>query len=83
MRLSLIILVEIIDPGNPMKQILQEISEHVLLLNEYDFTEEQVQSKWLGNPPATDEEINKAQALLQITLPEDYIEFLKISNGFH
>ena len=66
-----------------MKQILQEISENLILLNEYDFTEEQLAAKWLGSAPASDEEINKVQDLLQIKLPQEYIDFLKISNGFH
>ena len=66
-----------------MKQILQEISELALLLKDIDFTPEQEQSTWLGNSPATDEEISDAQTRLQITFPPDYIEFLKTTNGFH
>lgn len=65
-----------------MQKLLQDISRKALLLNEYDFTEEQIQSKWLGLKPASDEEIEIAKASLQTDLPDDYIEFLKITNGF-
>lgn len=65
-----------------MKQILQEISELAILLNDEDFTNEQQRSKWLGYPAATDAEISALQNRLQISLPADYIEFLKICNGF-
>ncbi len=65
-----------------MQRLLQDISKRTLLLNEYDFTEEQKQSNWLGVIPASDNEIEIAKALLQTELPEDYIEFLKITNGF-
>ena len=36
----------------------------------------------LRNPPATDEEIAAAEARLGMPLPEDFKEFLRISNGF-
>jgi|GEM_PF-569554 len=65
-----------------MRRILQEISKRTLLLNEFDVTEEQKQTNWLGSKPASDDEIEKAKTLLQTELPEDYIEFLKITNGF-
>jgi hypothetical protein len=79
----LTILVEINDPGNTMKQILQEISELAFFLNDFDFNEDQFQSGWLGNAPATNEEISNAEDRLGINLPQDYVEFLKIANGFH
>lgn len=65
-----------------MQRLLKEISKRMLLLNEYDFTEEQRQSYWLGVRAASDEEIGIAKASLQTELPGDYIEFLKITNGF-
>lgn len=65
-----------------MQKILQEISKRALLLNEFDFTEEQRQSKWLGVKPASDAEIETAEKSLRIKLPQDYIDFLKITNGF-
>ena len=37
-----------------MEKILRGISKHVLLLNELDFSEEQVKTNWLGYAPATD-----------------------------
>ena len=66
-----------------MKQILQEISELAILLNEFDFPDVQRRRNWLGNPPATMESIYKVEERLGIVLPADYIEFLKLCNGFH
>jgi len=65
-----------------MQKLLQDISKRALLLNEYDFTEEQKQSNWLGANPASDDEIERTKKLLQADLPKDYIDFLKITNGF-
>lgn len=65
-----------------MKQILQEISEMAVLLNDEEFTAEQKQTKWLGYPPITDEELSQVETKLRINLPQDYIDFLKICNGF-
>lgn len=65
-----------------MLKLLQEISKRTLLLNEYSFTDEQMHSKWLGLGSASDEEIEAAKASLKSDLPTDYIEFLKITNGF-
>jgi len=66
-----------------MQQLLKRISKKSLLLNEYEFTEQQKESQWLGTAPATNTEIEAAERHLKTTLPDDYKEFLKISNGFH
>lgn len=65
-----------------MLKILQEISKKTLLLNEGSFAEEQRQTRWLGYPPATAEAISAAERRLRVTFPEDYVEFLLVSNGF-
>ncbi|OWU89633.1 SMI1/KNR4 family protein [Flavobacterium sp. WLB] len=36
----------------------------------------------MGTISATEEQINKAENKLGIKLPQDYIEFIKITNGF-
>jgi cell wall assembly regulator SMI1 len=66
-----------------MKDILQAISVEMIAKAAYEFTEVQRQSQWLGSPAATPEAIQKTEERLQITLPEDYKEFLSISNGFY
>ncbi|MDJ1503619.1 SMI1/KNR4 family protein [Xanthocytophaga agilis] len=65
-----------------MKELLQAISKKALLSNSFDFSEEQIQSEWLGFSGASDQEIEEAERRLQINLPQDYKDFLKISNGF-
>jgi cell wall assembly regulator SMI1 len=65
-----------------MEKILKSISKSVILLNELDFTTEQLKGQWLGFEPATDAAIAAAEQRLNCSLPTDYKEFLKITNGF-
>jgi cell wall assembly regulator SMI1 len=65
-----------------MFKTLQEISKKALLLNDFDFSDEQRKTKWLGKTVTQDEEISDTEKRLKIKLPDDYIEFLKLSNGF-
>ena len=47
-------------------------------------TARQIEARWLGEPPASDEQIVEAERRLGIRLPPSYRAFLKISNGwFH
>ncbi|ARS42297.1 hypothetical protein CA265_22610 [Sphingobacteriaceae bacterium GW460-11-11-14-LB5] len=65
-----------------MKKILKKISETAIKQGEFSFTPEQSEAKWLGNQPATLAEIEEAEARLGLTLPDDYKDFLLITNGF-
>jgi hypothetical protein len=65
-----------------MEKILKSISKSVILLNELDFTDEQLKAQWLGFEPATDAAIQAAEKRLNCSLPTDYKEFLTITNGF-
>jgi cell wall assembly regulator SMI1 len=68
-----------------LKSLLQELS---VLINQnvednfllYDRNE--IQNNWLGFEPAKEEEIKNKEKELGIKLPESYIDFLKITNGF-
>ncbi|WP_205940742.1 SMI1/KNR4 family protein [Pedobacter paludis] len=65
-----------------MKKVLKKISETAIRQGEFIFTDEQMESKWLGNAPASATEIKQLEEKLQIVLPKDYKDFLLISNGF-
>ena len=65
-----------------MGEILRGIAKYTFLLNEMDFTEEQKRYNWLGYAPAKDAAIEATEKRLNCSLPKDYIEFLKITNGF-
>lgn len=65
-----------------MKKILRKISETAIKQGEFSFTTEQIETKWLGNQPATSAEIHEAEIRLGVTLPADYQEFLLLANGF-
>jgi hypothetical protein len=57
-------------------------SKSVQLEEDNSYTEEQRKLKWIGNPPATEQDINAAELRLKVKLPEDYKDFLKIANGY-
>lgn len=65
-----------------MKEILIELSKKTIELEDNSFNAEQKETNWIGNLEGTEESINNAQARLKIKLPTDYVEFIKISNGF-
>ncbi len=65
-----------------MENILKDISKYAILLKEADFSENEKLAQWLGTMPANERAIKITEARLKCKLPKDYIEFLKISNGF-
>ena len=66
-----------------MKKLLSDISMLSIQLGESEFaTDFQKENKWLGFDPASEEEIEAAEKRLNISFPEDYKNFLGITNGF-
>ncbi len=65
-----------------MENILRGISKSVILLNDGAFTEEQKKTRWLGFAPATDAAIDATEKRLNCSLPTDYKDFLRLTNGF-
>lgn len=65
-----------------MKNLLSEISKKAIKYENLNFSAEQIQNNWLGNISATEKQITEAETKLGIKLPEDYKEFLRITNGF-
>lgn len=65
-----------------IKNLLVSISEKAIKYEDFNFSSEQIETNWLGTIPATEKQINKVEDKLGIKLPEDYIVFLKITNGF-
>ena len=65
-----------------MKSLLKEISVLALTLDESMFTDEHKNLQWLGTDPASTAEIKAAEHRLGVEFPDDYKEFLLITNGF-
>ncbi len=63
---------------------LQQWSEEMLDAAEYveDLPQEAVETRWLGFPGATEEQIKEAERRLRVVLPPSYREFLKVTNGW-
>ncbi len=65
-----------------MKDLLFEISKKAIKYEDFHFTPEQMESHWLGNLPAVEKQLVEIERKLGIKLPDDYKEFLSITNGF-
>lgn len=63
-----------------MKKLLEKISELAHQLDETQF--QNTKKPWLGEDPATNEEIIQLEQGLNIKLPQDYVDLLKISREF-
>jgi cell wall assembly regulator SMI1 len=64
-----------------MKQLLQQISKDTIKLHPDFYSDEEKAAQWIGRNPATDEAIAEAEKRMGIKLPNDIVEFYKISNG--
>ncbi|KAF5662725.1 hypothetical protein FHETE_7831 [Fusarium heterosporum] len=69
--------------SKPMKELLLELERNTKAKSGGHWAEmEEPAPQTLFVPPATDEQISNLEKRLDVTLPDDYKEFLKISNGF-
>ncbi|MCD8431586.1 SMI1/KNR4 family protein [Tenacibaculum finnmarkense genomovar ulcerans] len=65
-----------------MKKILSELFKKSIELNDYVYSDKQIEKKWIGNLKTTLTEINKVELKLNVKFPNDYKNLLLISNGF-
>jgi hypothetical protein len=68
--------------SKPLKEVLLELERHTKTNAVDDGVREPLPETLFVLPPATDEQILSLEKKLDIALPDDYKEFLKISNGF-
>lgn len=59
-----------------------ELASREERLNWAEVPQEARDKRWLGYPPATDDQIEATESRLGITLPEDVRAFYRISNGW-
>lgn len=64
------------------QEILEKLSALSIKTEPDMFTPEQKTNKWIGKEPASVQAIEEAEKRLGLKLPDDYKEFLKVSNGF-
>lgn len=64
------------------QELLLSISTMAIKQKTNRFRESSIASGWLGRKGASPEAIRKAEKALGVTLPQDYKEFLLVSNGF-
>lgn len=63
------------------ERLLTAVSKRAIKTQRDLFTKEQRKGKWLGFPAASEEAIAVAETRLNLKLPADYVEFLRVSNG--
>ncbi|HMV79059.1 MAG TPA: SMI1/KNR4 family protein [Leptospiraceae bacterium] len=63
------------------KTLIERISRLAIEQNQMEFSEEIRTKKYLGKEPASEAEILSAEKRLGLRLPEDYRNFLAVSNG--
>ncbi|EXM16063.1 hypothetical protein FOTG_15654 [Fusarium oxysporum f. sp. vasinfectum 25433] len=70
--------------SKPMKDVLLELERNTKprSLGFWEEMEQEPPETLFNLPPATDEQITSLEERLKVTLPDDYKEFLKITNGF-
>lgn len=66
-----------------LHELLIQISKEAILLGENEFTNEQIETKWLGTNGVKNEEIELVENQLNIKLPISYVILMKITNGFY
>ncbi|NDV43237.1 SMI1/KNR4 family protein [Flagellimonas sediminis] len=62
--------------------LLNQISVIALKLGDIEFSKSHIDNQWLGNTPVDESNILEEERRLNIKFPDDYREFLLISNGF-
>ncbi|HWW43134.1 SMI1/KNR4 family protein [Pedobacter sp.] len=65
-----------------LKNVLKRISQLSIKAGDSIFSKEQIESEWIGNEPAEIDAIETTEKNLGIKLPQDYKDFLLITNGF-
>ena len=66
-----------------MRELINELFEKAVKFRDNNnFSDTQIKTGWIGNDPATTKEIEKAELKLNVKLPQDYKDFLSVSNGF-
>ena len=65
-----------------MDSLLRQISVKAIELADFEFTQEQVDTKWLGTKPVSETDIKLAEKRLGTEFPTDFKQFLFVTNGF-
>lgn len=65
-----------------MKSLLVELFQKSIRLGDVEYSAQEIESVWIGNPPANVEHIEKIEQKFKIILPEDYKKLLLVANGF-
>ncbi len=65
-----------------MEDLIKKLFKESIESGNIEYSEQEINSNWIGNPPATEDMINKVEEKLNVSFPQDYRELLLIANGF-
>ena len=65
-----------------MKELLSQISHSAIELDSSYYSNEQIKNQWIGFPPCLNSDIEEAEKRLGLVLPDDYKQFMLLTNGF-
>ncbi|MBN2746237.1 MAG: SMI1/KNR4 family protein [Bacteroidales bacterium] len=65
-----------------MKELIDRLFTLSIKLGDFEFTCGERQTRWLGRPPASSQEIIAAEQRLNQCLPTDYKSLLAVTNGY-
>lgn len=65
-----------------LNNILKKISELSIKSEDISYSNEQIEANWIGNNPSKIVDIESVEKNLGVKLPQDYKDFLLITNGF-
>jgi hypothetical protein len=63
------------------ERLLAAISKQAIKAEPELYTQEERRARWIGRAPASDQAVSGAQTRLGIHLPDDYLGFVRVSNG--
>lgn len=63
-----------------LEELLTELSKKAIELGDFQF--DTLRKNWIGNESVSESEITAAENRLEVELPSEYKEFLRLTNGF-
>ena len=65
-----------------MKNLIKKLFEKSIELGDVKYSEKEVNTNWIGNPPTSKGRIKVVEQKLEVAFPDDYKELVLIANGF-
>lgn len=71
-----------VDQHTSLEDLLRIVSIRAIALGDFKYADDAISNEWLGAPPPSQEDINETEKRLGIKLPQGYLDFMAVTNGF-